>query len=177
MIPKRYEKVKYEDVPNQIRGLFENMPKTKKGLYIHGAVGTGKTHIVYALSESSWAKGRTKVYNSTDILRRIRADFSRKGSEKEYFEEMLIEMSGLLIIDDVGSEKISDWVLETFYHIINKRYNDMKLTIFTSNFQIADLAQRIGDRTSSRIVEMCNVVELVGKDRRLDNKQRIKINI
>lgn len=173
-IPKRYEKVKYEDVPEKIREMFENIPNTKKGLYIHGNVGTGKTHIAYALMLKS---NNIRFYNITSLLRRIRADFSRQPYEKEHLEEDIIETNSLVIIDDIGSEKMTDWVAETFYHIINQRYNSMKPMIFTSNFEIKDLAERVGDRTASRIVEMCDVVELVGKDRRIENKQRTKINI
>lgn len=173
MIPERYKNVKYEDAPQKIREMFENIPITKKGLYIHGDVGTGKTHIVHALTKHS----SSRFYNITSLLRRIRADFSRQAYDRENLEEDIIGTNSLVIIDDIGSEKISDWVSETFYHIINQRYNDMKPMIFTSNFEIKDLAERIGDRTTSRIVEMCDVVELVGKDHRLNNKPRLKVEI
>ena len=74
----------------------------------------------------------------------------------------------LLILDDIGVERVSDFVLETLYRVINYRYVNMLPTIFTSNLNIQELADKIGDRSVSRIVEMCGVVELTGSDRRLN---------
>ena len=172
MNPLRYQNAKYEDVPQKIRELFEKIPQTKKGIYIYGELGTGKTHIAYAL------KSKTKfvrVFNTTELLRSIRNDFNRLAYEKDHLEIEAMDYPGILILDDVGSEKISDWVMETFYLIINKRYNHMLPTIITSNLPITDLSERIGDRITSRIVEMCDIVELVGSDRRLINKDKIQV--
>jgi DNA replication protein DnaC len=172
---KRYENVKYEDVPENIRKLFEEMPKTKKGLYIHGNVGVGKTHIIYSLKKHEKLGRYLSIFNMTNILRRMRDDFSREAYEREHIESRIIEQEGIVAIDDVGSEKISDWVRETFYYIVNERYNRMRPMIFTSNLSIDDLEERVGDRTASRIVEMCEIVELTGSDRRLNNISKIKI--
>lgn len=180
MIPDRFKDTKYEDVPNEIRTLFEKMPETKRGIYIHGSVGTGKTHLCYAIKKKyDDPQGRfwAKFWNTTELLREMRLDFDRNGMDKKHVEEELMDRKYLLILDDVGAEKMSDWVAETFYLIVNKRYNEMLPTIFTSNLSIADLAERIGDRTVSRIVEMCDVVELIGKDRRITNTKSLKINL
>lgn len=169
MIPQRYKNVKYEDVRGDIREKFERMSTTRKGLYIYGTVGTGKTHTAYALSES--AKEKTglsaRIYNTTELFMDMRKDINREPAEKKNLDKELMEYEGILVLDDIGAEKLSDWVFETFYLILNKRYNDMTPTIFTSNYSIEELSQRIGDRTTSRIVEMCDIVRLDGKDRRL----------
>lgn len=178
--PARYEGAKYEDVPKEIRELFEKMRQTRRGIYIHGDVGTGKTHIAYALRSKYFVPmgGRyALLWNTTELLREMRQDFDRPGYDKSRAEEYVMSHEGLVILDDVGSEKLSDWVAETFYLIINKRYNAMAPTIITSNLPIPDLGERIGDRTASRIVEMCDVVELIGADRRITEKPKIKINI
>lgn len=188
MIPERFKNAKYDDVPAQIRQLFEAMPQTRRGIYIHGAVGTGKTHIAYALkskwdvpnqnTDNGYIPGRwSQFYNMTELLREIRLDIRRDWSNRKGYDQELLESPNMAILDDVGAEKITDWVAETFYLIVNKRYNDMIPTIFTSNLAIPDLAEKIGNRTASRIVEMCDVVELVGADRRVTNKPIIKINI
>ena len=171
-IPKRYENAEYKDIPSNIRKLFEVIKETRKGIYIHGGVGTGKTHIAYALKSgaSEVLKIRTwdiRVYNTIEMLREFRLDFDRHQSSKKYLEEDIMDFKGILILDDIGAEKLSDWVFERFYLIINHRYEEMLPTIFTSNLPIADLAERIGDRTVSRIVEMCDIVKIEGKDRRL----------
>lgn len=189
MIPPKFNHAKYDDVPNQIRELFEKMPETKRGIYIHGSVGTGKTHIAYALksrydrepkweSADKYVPGRSaKFWNMTEFLYEMRRDFGRDSRDKEEPAEALFANKGLVILDDVGAEKMSDWVAETFYLIVNDRYVNRYPTIYTSNLPISDLAERLGDRTVSRIVESCDVVELIGNDRRITNSRPIKINI
>ena len=61
---------------------------------------------------------------------------------------------------------ITDFVEEKLYYLINNRYINMLPTIFTSNFSITELAGRIGERSASRIVEMCDIFELGGDDKR-----------
>lgn len=193
--PARYQEAKIEEVPQQIRDLFEKIPETRRGLFIHGDVGTGKTYIAYAL-KNAWERPVERVranpetgqdekymkqrkalfWNTTELLRSIKADFDRGNAEKERAEERLMEHQGLLFLDDLGSERMSDWVAETFYLVVNYRYNRLLPTIYTSNFGVADLAERIGDRTVSRIVGSSDVVELVGPDRRITSN-KITINL
>lgn len=176
-IPLRYINAAYKDVPADIKSAFEKLRETRKGLYIHGPVGTGKTHIIWAmrkylneLCESNLKNGisgpYSSLYNTTELLHKIRAEFGRNSNDDLLGE--ILENKSILFLDDIGAEKLSDWVLETFYLIINRRYEDMRPTIFTSNLPISDLAERIGDRTTSRIVEMCDIFKLDGSDRRLD---------
>lgn len=177
--PARYTDAKYDDVPADIRALFEKMRFSRRGIYLHGDVGTGKTHIAYTLADASQEKirVRSEFWNVTELLREIRMDFERNVYDKTRTEEHLMGYQGLLFLDDVGSEKITEWVAETFYLILNKRYNDILPTVITSNLPIAQLADRIGDRTVSRIVEMCDVVELVGTDRRITNQSKIQVKV
>lgn len=181
-IPLRYKNAKWEDVPENIRALAEKMRETRKGIFIHGGVGTGKTHIAYAIGDRMENTGpaiteteagvrvrpvRVKVHNTTELLRDIREDFDRHHEAKTHTLTNLMEFNGLLILDDIGAEKLSEWVQETFYLLVNRRYEDMLPTIFTSNFNLEELAVRIGDRIVSRIAEMTDVVELRGRDRRV----------
>lgn len=179
MIPDRYKDAKYDEVPAEIRKLFENIRKSRKGIYIHGDVGTGKTHIAYALHDAVKEKlgVRSSFYNMTELLRDIRADFDRAPIDKERPEERLLGSRAMLFLDDVGAEKVTDWVAETLYLIINTRYNERLPFIITSNLPVAELADRIGDRTASRIVEACDIVELKGGDRRITGKSKITITV
>lgn len=172
MTPERYKSATYADVPQNIKALFEKMKETRRGLYIHGGVGTGKTHVSYALLNSmdslklkSWFK------NIPELLREIRLDLGRANQDKTFVEEKLMDFGGLLFLDDIGSERMTEWVEETFYLIINKRYEKMLPIIFTSNLSIKDLSVKVGDRIASRIVEMCDIVELTGNDRRLSSHE------
>lgn len=168
-IPRRYENCKYEDVPENVRNLFEKMRESRRGLFITGDVGTGKTHIAYALAKEcrNIIGVEPIVWNTTELLREIRLDFDKKFEDKNRFEEKLNDFRGVLFLDDIGVEKLTEWVSETFYLIINKRYNEMRPIIFTSNLDVPSLAEKVGDRTVSRIIGMCDVITLKGADRRL----------
>ena len=170
-IPARFQNSAYLDASKEIRNKFEQMRKTRKGLYIWGGVGTGKTHLIYALSQiptDDWKGLEVMIFNTTDMLRQIKSQFDHPA--ENYYDDLfaqILQFKELLILDDLGSEKLTEWVQETFYMIINKRYEEMLPMIFTSNLKISELAGRIGERIVSRIIESCEVVELKGEDRRL----------
>jgi DNA replication protein DnaC len=177
-IPKRYENVKYEDISEDLKKLVNDMLITKKGIFIHGPVGTGKTHILWAIRKrffeintenrlkGSYATIGSMLWNTTELLHEIKQEYNTKSNEWDSMGDAK-NHEGILFLDDIGAEKLTEWVLETFYLIINGRYENMRPTVFTSNLSIAELAEKIGDRTTSRIVEMCEVYEIKGKDRRL----------
>lgn len=172
MIPKRYENAKWEDVPPAIQQAFEAMIKGGRGFYLHGAVGTGKTHICYALKkhyEVPQSFRYIRLWNVVDLMHEIRSDFDRGQYDKRRPEEDLTDPENrrLLILDDIGAEKATDFVAETLYRIVNHRYVHQLPTIFTSNCTVQELADKIGERSASRIVEMCDIIELTGGDRRL----------
>lgn len=168
MIPLRYQNARYDDIPSNITIRFEQIPNTRKGLYIHGGVGTGKTHIAYTLYANMNKIKRYGMFkNMAELLREMRLDIGRQNVDKSFIEEKLMEYNGLLFLDDVGSERMTEWVEETFYLIINKRYENMLPIIFTSNLSIQDLANRVGDRIASRIVEMCDIISIDGNDKRI----------
>lgn len=167
-IPPRYKSAIWKHVPSQIQKHVDRIKETQKGLYIHGSVGTGKTHIAYAIQKHlDDIKLSSTFHNTTELIFDIKRDFDRSTYDKARWEERLKDYKGLLILDDIGAERITDYVAEVFYLIINTRYNKMLPIIFTSNLSLAELSDRVGDRTASRIVEMCDVMHLNGDDKRL----------
>ena len=72
----------------------------------------------------------------------------------------------LLHVDDVGAEQTSPWVLEQLYTIVNTRYEDGRAVMLTTNLADDELRDQIGDRTVSRLNEMCGVLPLHGEDQR-----------
>jgi len=200
-IPKRYEDVSYRDVPENIRALFEQIKETRKGMYIHGGVGSGKTHIAYALLRATeytteyldteitgedgtvrTEKRPTRVladgavlpiksllWNTPRLIDTLKKNFNKSEdfSDDQDEPEYLFDFYGLLFLDDLGAEKMSEWVAEQFYLILNFRYEAKLPTIITSNYSLGELSERLGDRIASRIAEMCDVVKIDGKDRRL----------
>lgn len=167
-IPMRYEKATWTDVPDQMKSMVLDMYNTRKGIYIHGGVGSGKTHMAYAIAKHLSKIGKkVSVHSTADLIADIKQDIEREGYSKKRWEEKLSNFNGVVIFDDIGAERITEYVAEMFYLIINRRYNQMLPVIFTSNFTLGQLSQRIGDRTASRIAEMCNIFKLDGDDRRV----------
>lgn len=135
----------------------------KIGLFLFGPAGTGKTHLAVKVAQE--IKLSTKFVKMPKLLLQLRANFDGKGYENEQIIEKLSKQE-LLIIDDLGAEKASDWVAETIYLLIDERYGRMLPTIITSNFSLSDLATRVGDRVASRITEMCRIIEINTSDKR-----------
>lgn len=168
-LPPRYAGAKFEDVPVDIQKKIKEMFAQKKGLYLFGGCGTGKTHIAYTIWQRCKEKNiPARFYKSTELLDVIR-DFYGKNSYDYQDNELrkLQDYDGLLIIDDLGAEKPTEWVAETFYKIIDRRYEEMLPTVFTSNLDLGGLANQISDRLPSRIAEMCEVIKVDGVDRRV----------
>lgn len=135
--------------------LQENEEKGK-GIYIYSETkGSGKTRLVSSLGNELIRKYHKQVrfITSMSIIAEIRNSWN---SESGYSEQKLIQEfknAQVLIIDDLGAEQIKDWVNDRFYDIINTRYINKKITIFTSNFSIDNLPY--DDRITNRIKEMC----------------------
>lgn len=133
------------------------------GLILMGSVGTGKTHLAASIAHYAIEHGIvTKFGNVTDIFRSLRDAFTTD-------EDILSEVQAvpLLILDDLGKENLTEWVKETLYSIINYRYEHMLSTVITTNLTMTELQNRLGSATVSRIMEMCNYIEMNGKDYRV----------
>jgi DNA replication protein DnaC len=159
----------------QARRLADVFPAANRGLFFEGQPGVGKTHLAVAVLkqtiEASGARGL--FYDTRDLLRVIRSTYdpSIRTTELEVLRPVM--RADLLVLDDIGAEKTSEWVEETMNLIVNTRYNERRTTIFTSNYEdIPDdtdpnsLLFRIGHRMRSRLHEMCDFVVLDGADYR-----------
>lgn len=146
-----------------------------RGLLLEGQPGVGKTHLAVAVLKQviQTTGARGLFYDIRDLLRVIRSTYDPTIRTTEI--EVLRPVMGaeLLVLDDLGAEKTSEWVEETMNLIVNTRYNEKRLTIFTSNFEdIPDdtepnsLVFRIGHRMRSRLHEMCEFVALDAGDYR-----------
>ena len=148
---------------------------SRKGLFLEGQPGVGKTHLAVAVLKQviQTTGARGLFYDTRDLLRVIRSTYDPSIRTTELDVLRPVMTADLLVLDDLGAEKTSEWVEETMNLIVNTRYNERRLTIFTSNYEdIPDdtdpnsLLFRIGHRMRSRLHEMCEFVELDGADYR-----------
>lgn len=140
----------------------------KPGIYFTGDPGIGKTHLAVSTLKLWIAAGRAGAFATVPIL----LQSLRKGYEQKDYDERIELLCSvpLLILDDFGTERPNPWATEQLFTIINARYTGGKATIFTSNLSIEQMEGRLGEmgiRISSRIMGMCDVVTMSGKDKRI----------
>jgi DNA replication protein DnaC len=153
-----------------------------QGLYLTGQVGTGKTHTAWA-AVAAWCRatetephdggrneewlgggrfGPTVVFTRmTDLLDDLRPGEDGRRRVRD------CQSARLLVLDDIGAEKASEWTQERLYSIVDHRYANCLPLIVTSNLPPAKLEDQAGERTASRLAEMCVVVPITGTDRRM----------
>lgn len=150
------------------------------GLYLTGRVGVGKTHTGFAALAAWCRKTETEPtrarYDTWDTIRwgpsihTVRAtmllDQLRPGADDARQIIADCQDARLLFIDDIGAEKPSEWTQEKLYEVIDERYARCLPLIVTSNLPPKSLSEHVGERTASRLAEMCTLVPLTGPDRR-----------
>jgi len=145
-----------------------------RGLLFMGPTGVGKTHLAVAIVRRLIEKGVPGVFSEFgSLLKQIQDSYNPISKSSELKVLAPIYETDVLVLDELGATIPTDWVRDTMYQIINKRYNDRKLTIFTTNFldsKTNDKEQTLEDRVStrlrSRLYEMCNKVMIDGGDYR-----------
>jgi DNA replication protein DnaC len=154
-------------VTEYIEGLESNLADGT-GLWLEGDVGTGKTTLAMLVSKKSIEAGRSvAIYSLPRLLARIRRTYDGDAGELSYLEFFRrLTSVDLLHIDDLGAEKRSDWVLEQLYAIVDERYASNLSMIVTTNLSIPDLEEQIGERTVSRLSQMCTWIGVHGEDKR-----------
>lgn len=181
-IPTRFVAASKADFRPEI---WDRCMAAPDGLYLTGKAGTGKTHLAVALLKHEAMTPPEIMFNADsghftlalhskprfisvpDLLMSIRTSFKPDSTVREHDVILPYLTSDMIVMDDLGAEKTSDWSIQTLYTVFDQRYREMKKTIITSNLSLDEIASRIGDRIASRIAGMCRVFTLTGKDRRI----------
>ena len=155
--------------------LAEAFPAADRGLFLEGSPGVGKTHLAVAVLRHvvGATSARALFYDTRELLRVIRQTYDPVARTSESDVLRPVMETDLLVLDDLGAEKTSEWVEETLNLIVNHRYSERLTTVFTSNYEDTPdptdpdaLLCRIGFRMRSRLHEMCEFLDLDGADYR-----------
>lgn len=162
----------------------EAFPNVPRGLLLVGPCGVGKTHLSVAILKSLLQEKTIagRFVDEAELLRRLQYSYGPDSAETE--REVLLPLLNveLLVWDDLGTGRPTEWVAETIRTVINHRYTYNKQTILTTNWPLKvseralgshaaveqTLAERIGRRLFSRILEMCEIVDIDGPDARTE---------
>jgi len=166
IIPIKFRNIEC-DKPNIVKqGVNQSM-------FITGGAGVGKTVLMAGIAKEILKdkKKGAEWISYPGFIMELQSLF-RKDDDITPFEraEEIASFSGTLAIDDIGAEKITAFVQQITYYIINYREQEMLHTLITSNFSLQQIDEQIDTRVSSRIGGMCKIVKLTGKDRRLEKK-------
>lgn len=152
--------------------------KNPGSLFIAGDVGTGKTFLASCLVRDLHRRGvRVTWARVGDILREIKGTFGKRDAEDVLFR---YQAAGMLVLDDLGKERPTEWAVEQLFLLIDSRYSEKRPLIVTTNYGAKALVNRLtpyawdgrqGDDTTARAIvdrlcEMCENVQLKGRSHR-----------
>jgi DNA replication protein DnaC len=214
-IPKRYEHCDFEsyvvdladgktwtaqheqslkNVKLSVQGFLSSYPAAEKGLLLIGPSGVGKTHLAVAALKELVRRGHAGLFcDYRELLKEIQASYNPASESTEMGVLEPVRTTEVLVLDDLGASKPSDWVRDIVGIVLNARYNEKRTTIITTNYldtpqsegeatrlpngklvaaiREDTLEQRIGTRMRSRLYEMCRSVEVYAPDFRRERTQ------
>lgn len=166
LFPARYREARADEPAVNVWALdYHDDPARSRSLLLLGPTGTGKTHQAYGALRAAVARPaavRWEAVSAADMVAETRGAKSVDDVLAKYTD------TDLLLLDDLGVAKASEWTEEVTYRVIDHRYRECRPSIFTSNIAAPKLRDLLGERVASRLVEMCgSPVVLRGADRRL----------
>lgn len=162
---------------------LEKYPDVERGLLFVGPCGVGKTHLSVALLKSLITEKQVqgRFVDEAELLSRLQHSYTPDNQESEERILTALKEADLLVWDDLGTGRPTEWAKSKISEVINHRYTYCKWTIMSSNYPMPGsagkwnqlqssptLEERVGTRLFSRIMEMCEVVEINGVDARIE---------
>lgn len=154
------------------------------GIYIYGDKGTGKTHLTACMANALIKKRKQVLFtNFAEISKMLRNTFGKVSESEASYINQLASID-FLFIDDLGTERVQSangddlWLQEKIFDVLNKRYNNRKPTIFTSNHSLGELIHERGfmDKTIDRITEMSNaILKIEGESYRMKARAAVEL--
>ena len=152
---------KYANDPNL-------MSRKRNGLLLGGGFGSGKTHLAAAISNVLISRGIPVLFGTSKSHLDNLRDEIEHTEQKTYLSKM--KVTPMLVIDDLGKEKKSEWTKQVWFDVVNYRYEHMLPIVITTNLvrgeNASALANHVEGAVFSRLCEMCNIVETKGLDYR-----------
>jgi DNA replication protein DnaC len=145
--------------PDVLRGWLAKPDDKKRALVLVGSTGVGKSRMAYAVAREFVPRG-VVLFRSLPAL----LDELRPSGRNDAFHQA--KTCDLLVVDDIGAERDTDWSTERFYLVVDHRWQWRLPTIITSNLAPRDLIAHLGDRVASRLLSNATIVEVGGTDRR-----------
>lgn len=176
LYPEKHDIDTFKALQDYMLNIEDNVEEGKSIYIWSSTTGNGKTtwstKIANYYIRKAAATGRlsniVKYINVPAYLDKVRQSFDADSKSIEELNEQILN-ADLVIFDDIGAEKVSEWVQERLYTIVNYRDNELKSSIFTSNVSPTDLKIKLGDRLYSRIITSNEVYEIRGGDKRCMN--------
>ena len=142
----------------------------KRGLLLMGQPGNGKSSLAVAPMrawiEATEGRQPARFWEVSPGLEAIRRGYRAEGAREDQVSDIALK-NDFLIIDDLGPQKTTDWVVDQFYQLLNALYTHQKHVVITTNLDALQLHEQLDTRLVSRVLGMCRQVVLRGPDRRI----------